>query len=74
MTTRSQMREFGPCLNSISWLASCTRAAALPGKSLAGTHGLHSVCEMLSEIARRRLHRSGIGRRIKWLLSEASTD
>jgi hypothetical protein len=22
MTTRSQMREFGPCLNSMFWLAS----------------------------------------------------
>ena len=36
MTTRSQMREFGPCLNSMFWLASRARAAALPGKSLAG--------------------------------------
>ena len=53
MTTRSQMREFGPCLNSISWLASRAelplfRANPWRDSRPGGTHGLHSGCEMLS--------------------------
>jgi hypothetical protein len=42
MMTRSPMREFGSCLNFISWLAS-VQSCRSSVQILGGAHGLHYV-------------------------------